>query len=294
MKKLTPYLVLMICIALVPFSATTAREAEGDSKAVNQLWKKLNEKKLKLRSESALIVDRFDNPIYGKAINTPLPIASITKLMTAIVILDSKLPLDEKIKITKADRDMIKLTGSRLQYGARLPRKQLLQLALMSSENRAAAALGRTYPGGTRAFVRAMNAKAKSLNMHHSHFADPAGLKVANKASPNDLVKLIRAARNYPEIHEATTQKSMTVYPYKKKGPLKYANTNRLLKNKKWSIELSKTGYINEAGRCLVMQADIAGQPVVIVLLNSFGKLTPFGDANRIKKWIENGVKQQG
>ncbi|MBT8438143.1 MAG: D-alanyl-D-alanine endopeptidase [Gammaproteobacteria bacterium] len=284
----------MLLVSLLPLSAAIAKEEGSRQKAVNQLWKKLNDKKLKLRSESALIVDRFNNPIYGKAIDTALPIASITKIMMAIVILDSKLPLDEKIKITKADRDLIKLTGSRLKYGARLTRKELLHLALMSSENRAAAALGRTYPGGTQAFVRAMNAKAKSLGMHNSRFADPAGLKPENLASPQDLVKLIRAAGNYPEIHNATTQKSLTVYPYNKKGPLKYANTNRLLKNKKWSIELSKTGYINEAGRCLVMQADIAGQPVVIVLLNSFGKLTPFGDANRIKKWIENGVKQQG
>jgi len=295
LNKFVPHLILILLVGLLPLSATTvAKEEHTQQKAVNQLWKKLNDKKLKLRSESALIVDRFDNPIYGKATDTALPIASITKLMTAIVILDSDLPMDEKIKITKADRDLIKLTGSRLKYGARLTRKELLHLALMSSENRAAAALGRTYPGGTKAFVRAMNAKAKSLGMNNSHFADPAGLKPENMASPQDLVKLIRASGNYPEIHRATTQKSLTVYPYKKKGPLKYANTNRLLKNKKWSIDLSKTGYINEAGRCLVMQADIAGQPVVIVLLNSFGKLTPFGDANRIKKWIESGVKQQG
>lgn len=293
MKKFAPHLILILFISLLPLSASIAKDEENP-KAVNQLWNKLNDKKLKLRSESALIVDRFNNPIYGKAIDTPLPIASITKLMTAIVILDSKLPLDEKITITKADRDMVKLTGSRLKYGAKLTRKELLHLALMSSENRASAALGRTYPGGTPAFVRAMNAKAKSLHMYNSHFADPAGLKPDNMASPHDLVKLIRAAGHYPEIHAATTQTALTVRPYKKKGPLKYVNTNRLLKNKKWSIELSKTGYINEAGRCLVMQADIAGQPVVIVLLNSFGKLTPFGDANRIKKWIESGVKQQG
>jgi D-alanyl-D-alanine endopeptidase (penicillin-binding protein 7) len=294
LKKLVPHLILIFLLGLIPMSAVIAKEAGNDQKVVNQLWKKLNEKKLKLRSESALIVDRFDNPIYGKAIDTALPIASITKLMTAMVTLDSNLPLDEKIKITRADRDMVKLTGSRLKFGARLTRRELLQLALMSSENRASAALGRTYPGGTDAFVRAMNAKAKSLGMHNSHFADPAGLKPENMASPHDLVKLIRAASNYPDIHRATTQTALTVYPYKNKGPLKYANTNRLLKNKKWSIELSKTGYINEAGRCLVMQADIAGQPVVIVLLNSHGKLTPFGDANRIRKWIENGVKQPG
>lgn len=296
MAKTMKYLVaaslaLFISIPAIASHAEKKLQA-NENKIITQLWDRLNEKQLKLKSTSALIVDRFDNPIFGKSVDNPLPIASITKLMTAIVTLDARLPLDEKITISKQDRDLIRLTGSRLKFGATLTRGELIKLALMSSENRASAALGRTYPGGTSAFVRAMNQKARSLGMHASYFADPAGLKADNIASPRDLVTLIRTASRYPLIHESTTRKELTVRPYKNKGPLHYVNTNRLIRNKKWDIELSKTGYINEAGRCLVMQTEIAGQPVVIVLLNSYGKLTPFGDANRIRKWIEKGVEK--
>ena len=150
--------------------------------------------------------------------------------------------------------------------------------------------MGRTSPGGTTAFVQAMNRKARELGMKNSHFADPAGLEAENVASPQDLVTLLRTSKDFPLIQQATTQKQLTVHPYKSKGPLRYVNTNRLLKNKKWDIELSKTGYINEAGRCLVMEAEIVGEPLFIVLLNSYGKLTPFGDANRLRKWIESGI----
>ena len=288
MAKTLKYLVALIILLSV--SSVPAAEI-GTDQLINQLWEKLNDKHLKLKSSSVLIVDRFDNPLFEKSIDEALPIASITKLMTAIVTLDAKLPLDEKITITKEDRDLIRLTGSRLKYGASLTRRELVILALMSSENRAAAALGRTYPGGMPAFVKAMNEKARSLGMFNSHFADPAGLKSENIASPRDLVTLARTAQQYPLIREATTAKELIVKPYKKKGPLRYVNTNRLIKNKKWAIELSKTGYINEAGRCLLMQTEIAGQPLVIVLLNSYGKLTPFGDANRIRKWIESGIE---
>ena len=285
------FLVVFILGFLITTSSTFASPSKTQqAQKTNQIWEKLNQKKLKLKSESALVVDKHGNLVYHKSTDTSMPIASITKLMTAIVILDSKLPLDEKITITKDDRDLVRLTGSRLKYGASLTRKELIQLALMSSENRAAAALGRTYPGGTKAFVKAMNRKARSLGMNHSHFADAAGLKAENIASPKDLVTLLRTSKNYSLIHQATTQKQLTVYPYLKKGPLKYVNTNRLLKNKKWDIELSKTGYINEAGRCLVMEAEIVGEPLFIVLLNSYGKLTPFGDANRLRKWIESGI----
>lgn len=256
----------------------------------NPAWNRLDEKKLKLRSASALIVDSTGNEIYSKQSDTPLPIGSITKLMTVMVILDARLPLDEKIRITKQDRDLIRLTGSRLHYGAALSRRSLLDLALMASENRAASALARTYPGGTEQFIRAMNAKARQLGMVDSRFTDPAGLDAGNVASPNDLVRMVRAASDYPEIVEATTRLKMDVRPYPKRGPLTYGNTNRLLKNQAWNILLSKTGYINEAGRCLVMQAKVNGRELTIVLLNSFGKLTPFGDANRVRKWIERGL----
>jgi D-alanyl-D-alanine endopeptidase (penicillin-binding protein 7) len=224
--------------------------------------------------------------IYAKDPNTVRPIASITKLMTAMVILDSGVDLEEKISVTRDDRDLVQLTGSRLEYGASLTRREMIMLAIMSSENRAAAALGRTYPGGPEAFVRAMNRKAASLGMLNSTFADPAGLKVENQSTASDLVKMVAAAYEYPLIRKASTTTRIEVRPYARRGPLVYGNTNRLLKNQTWDIHLSKTGYINEAGRCLVMRATIEGEPVSIVLLNSFGKLTPFGDSNRLRKWM--------
>jgi len=240
----------------------------------------------KLRSASALIIASSGEVIYSKDENTVRSIASLTKLMTAMVILDAELDLDKKITITKDDRDLVRLTGSRLEYGATLSRRELLQLALMSSENRAATALGRTYPGGMSAFVQAMNAKAKALGMSDSHFSDPAGLNSDNQATASDLSKMVAAAGTYSLITQATTTTRQEVHPYSKRGPLRYGNTNRLLKNKSWDIGLSKTGYINEAGRCLVMQANIDGEQVSIILLNSFGKLTPFGDSNRLRKWM--------
>lgn len=257
---------------------------------VQKSWSRLDERKLKLRSASVLIVDKEGNEIYSKQPSEPRPIGSITKLMTVMVILDSKLPLDEKIRINKQDRDLIRLTGSRLKYGATLTRNELIKLALMASENRAASALARTFPGGSDAFIKAMNNKAKTLGMKQSRFADPAGLEAGNIASPEDLARLVRSASLYPTIQSATTRLKMDVRPYPKLGPLTYGNTNRLLKNSAWNISLSKTGYINEAGRCLVMQAELSGKELIIVLLNSFGKLTPFGDANRIRKWIDNGL----
>ena len=271
-------------------TATLVADDRSDRSAAADLWEELNPKKLKLRSAAALIVDRFGQVVFAKHADEPRPIASITKLMTALVVLDSGLPLDEPITITKQDRDLIKLTGSRLSYGATLTREELVRLALMASENRAANALARSYPSGSKAFIDAMNRKAETLGMHHSHFADPAGLDARNIASARDLVKLIRAAQSMPLIQQATTAHSLTVNPFKRRGPLRFGNTNRLLKRSEWEIGLSKTGYINEAGRCLAMQAAIADKPLVIVLLNSFGKLTPFGDSNRIRRWIESGI----
>jgi serine-type D-Ala-D-Ala endopeptidase (penicillin-binding protein 7) len=239
-----------------------------------------------LHSASAIVLDADGNIIYSKDVNTVRPIASITKLMTAMVVLDADLDLDEKITITREDRDLIRLTGSRLEYGASLSRREMILLALMSSENRAATALGRTYPGGMNSFVTQMNSKARELGMTDSRFADPAGLKAENVSTASDLAKMVNAAEAYPLITQATTTTRKEVRPYSRRGPLTYGNTNRLLKNASWDIELSKTGYINEAGRCLVMQANIEGEEVSIVLLNSFGKLTPFGDSNRLRKWM--------
>ena len=240
----------------------------------------------KLRSASALVVNDEGQVIYGKDIDTVRPIASITKLMTAMVIIDSGLDLNEKITVTKADRDLVQLTGSRLEYGASLSRREMILLAIMSSENRAATTLGRNFPGGMTAFVKQMNRKAAQLGMKNSHFSDPAGLNVDNTSTARDLMKMVTAAEGYALIRKASTTTRIEVRPYTKRGPLVYGNTNRLLKNKTWDIALSKTGYINESGRCLVMQANIEGERVSIVLLNSFGKLTPFGDSNRLRHWM--------
>jgi D-alanyl-D-alanine endopeptidase (penicillin-binding protein 7) len=239
-----------------------------------------------LRSASAMVLDSSGHVIFGKDVDTVRPIASITKLMTAMVVLDARLDLDERVTITNADRDLVRMTGSRLAVGATLPRRELLLLALMASENRAASALGRTYPGGLEAFVAQMNRKAKELGMSSSRFSDPAGLRTENLSTASDLARMIAAAETYPLITQATTTLAREVRPYSTRGALNFNNTNRLLKNADWDIELSKTGYIHEAGRCLVMRANIKGEEVSIVLLNSFGKLTPFGDSNRLRKWL--------
>lgn len=239
-----------------------------------------------LRSASALVIGDSGNIIYAKDTDTVRSIASITKLMTAMVVLDSEADLDEVLTITREDRDTVQMTGSRLGFGAKLSRRELLQLALMSSENRAANALGRNYPGGVEVFVAAMNDKAQSLGMADSLFADPAGLRVNNLATASDLAKMIAAAEQYPFIKRATTSTRLSIRPYRKRGALSFGNTNRLLHNANWEIALSKTGFLHEAGRCLVMRARIDGEPVSIVLLNSYGKLTPFGDSNRLKKWL--------
>ena len=265
---------------LLVLLGTTSTASAGDSKFSDLKGNP------QLRSASAIVLDDDGNLIYGKDVNTVRPIASITKLMTAMVILDANLDLDEQITVTKEDRDLIRLTGSRLQYGATLSRREMILLALMSSENRAATALGRTYPGGMTNFVAHMNRKAKGLGMSNSHFADPAGLKAENVSTASDLAIMVAAADGYPLITQSTTTTRMDVIPYSGRGPLTYGNTNRLLKNKSWDIELSKTGYLDEAGRCLVMQANIEGEDISIVLLNSFGKLTPFGDSNRLRKWM--------
>ena len=243
---------------------------------------------LKLASSKALIVNQETGEVlYGKSVDEPTPIASVTKLMTAMVVLDAKLPMDEAITITDEDVDTLKGTHSRLRIGTQLTRAELLQIALMASENRAASALGRTYPGGMPAFLNAMRAKATMLGMAHTQFYDATGLNSANVSTAEDLVKMVRAAYEYPEIRNVTTTASHEVPVYGASKPVNYLNTNVLVRNSDWIIGLSKTGFINEAGRCLVMQAEIAGQPLIIVLLDSWGKYSRIGDANRIRKWIE-------
>jgi len=248
---------------------------------------------LKLRSNSALVINQATGElIYTKNPEVETPIASITKLMTAVVTLDAGLPLDEQITINSEDLDRIKGTGSRLPLGATLSRRELLHLALIASENRAAAALSRSYPGGREAFVQAMNRKAHSLGMQNTHYVDGTGLSSNNRSTAMDLAKLVDvASRHYPLIHEITRTGSYDVEVAGRKHmrQIAYMNTNALTRNKDWDIGISKTGYISEAGHCLVMQTRIAGQKMVIVLLDSWGKWSRIGDAQRIKRWIENG-----
>ena len=246
-----------------------------------------------LKSTAALVLDQSGQQVlYAKNVNAVVPIASLTKLMTALVVLESGLSLDESIAISAEDVDDLKHTRSRLKVGTELQRGDLLKLALMASENRAAAALARAYPGGTQAFVAAMNHKAAELGMRRTRFVDGTGLSSENVSTAHDLARLAAAAYRQALIRVYTTDSAHTV-ELANGRQLHYANSNRLVKNAEWNIGLSKTGYINEAGRCLVMQARIATTPVIIVLLDSWGKLTRIGDANRIKKWIEGHASRR-
>lgn len=242
---------------------------------------------LSLRSNSALVIDQTTGEaLVQKNANAVLPIASISKLMTAMVVLDHQLDLQGIITISEEDVDTLKNTRSRLTVGSTMTRETALLLALMSSENRAANALGRHFPGGLSAFVAAMNQKASALGMARTHFVEPTGLSTQNVSTATDLAKLVAASYHYPKIREATTTAEATVeLGHRVSG---FHNTNALVKSPDWEIAVSKTGFIQEAGRCLVMQAKVAARSVVIVLLDSAGKLSRVGDAQRIKRWIES------
>jgi len=237
-----------------------------------------------VRSSAALVVDANDSSVlFARHADAAVPIASITKLMTALVVLEGRQRLDETLTITAADQG----AGSRLHVGTRLTRGDLLHLALMSSENRAAHALGRNYPGGLTAFVRAMNKRAQALGMTRSRFADPTGLSSGNVATAQDLVRLVKAASAEPLIRRYSTDERHTVVAGKR--ALEFRNTNTLVAKPDWDIAVQKTGYTLAAGQCLVMNTVIEGRSVVIVLLNSFGKYTRVADARRIRKWMEAG-----
>ena len=244
---------------------------------------------LSLHSSVALVMDaRSGDVLVRKNPSAVLPIASITKLMTAMVVLDAGLPLSERLQITRDDIDRLRGTSSRLHPGAWLTRSEMLQLSLMASENRAANALGRHYPGGMPAFVAAMNAKARSLGLRDTRFVEPTGLSSANVSSGGDLAQLVRAASSYPLIRQYSVARSLTVQPARE--PLGFYNTNRLISTAGWSIGLQKTGFISEAGNCLVMIANIEGRPLIVVLLDAAGKLARFGDAQRIRSWVEKAA----
>jgi len=246
---------------------------------------------LMLRSSVAYVVDQnTGEPLFDKNSRAVVPIASITKLMTAMVVLDSKEPMTDQLEVTDEDRDYEKNTGSRLSVGSVLSREDMLHIALMASENRAAAALSRYYPGGRPAFLAAMNAKARQLGMTDTHFENPTGLTSQNVSSARDLVKMVNAAYQYPLIRRFSTDHSYEVYTGKR--TLAYNSTNALVRNPTWDIGLQKTGFINEAGECLVMQANIHGRPMVLVLLDSSGKYSRFADATRLRTWLDNGGDQ--
>jgi len=250
----------------------------------------LDPARLKVSSANVLVIDAAaDRQIYAKAADEVTPIASVTKLMTAMVVLDAGLSLDEVLDIDTGDFDYLKGSHSRLAMGSALTRREMLRLALMSSENRAASSLARHYPGGKRAFVEAMNVKAALIGMSHTHYADPTGLDADNVSTAHDLAKLVQAAATYPLIREFTTTPSYLVELQPTGRTLGFNNSNALVKNQSWDIQLQKTGYIREAGKCVVMLVNIASKPFVIVLLDSFGRYTRIADAQRIKHWLETG-----
>jgi D-alanyl-D-alanine endopeptidase (penicillin-binding protein 7) len=247
---------------------------------------------LMLRSGVAYVVDQNTlEPLFDKNSRAVVPIASISKLMTAMVVLDSKESLSEQIEVTDEDRDYEKNTGSRLSVGSVLSREDMLHIALMASENRAAAALSRYYPGGRPAFIAAMNAKAKQLGMTDTHFENSTGLTSHNVSTARDLVKMVNAAYQYPMIRQFSTDRSYDVFTGKRN--LAYNSTNALVRNASWDIGLQKTGFINEAGECLVMQTTIHNRPVIMVLLDSSGKYSRFADATRVRTWLDNGGADQ-
>ena len=242
---------------------------------------------LDLKSSVALVIDQDTREVLlSKNDLAVLPIASLTKLMTGLIVSEARLPMDEIIEITQADVDTEKGSSSRLKVGSFLSRGELLHLALMSSENRAAHALGRTYPGGMGTFVGLMNAKAKELGMKDTSYVEPTGLSSRNQSSAHDLVGLVSAAYNDPKLRELSTSPGHQVAVGNR--TLSYNNTNRLVSNQNWEIGLQKTGYISEAGQCLVMQAKIAGRKLIMVFLDSAGKLSRIGDAERVRKWVES------
>ncbi|MGL5523937.1 MAG: D-alanyl-D-alanine endopeptidase [Aeromonas veronii] len=248
-----------------------------------------NPAKLEVRSSSALVVDvKTGKTLYQKNATKVRPIASLTKLMTALVVLDAKQNLNQTITVDKNDLDRVKHTHSRIRMGTKVTRRDALHLALMSSENRMASALARHYPGGRSAFVRAMNNKARALGMRNTHFYDSTGISTRNVSTAQDLGKLAAAAYRQPLIRQFTQDENREMRFSAPAYSLMFNNTNPLVKNPDWDVRLSKTGFTDEAGRCLVMRAKPDSRELAIVLLNSVGKRTPIGDANRIRKWLKS------
>jgi D-alanyl-D-alanine endopeptidase (penicillin-binding protein 7) len=281
---------IIVLLGLIGLSSPAWAETDDDVPALVTPNVTRDVSKLKLASANVLVLDAMaGQPIYAKGADIVTPIASVTKLMTAMVVLDAQLPPDEMLGVGVGDLDLLKGSHSRLGLGSELPRRDMLRLALMASENRAASSLARHYPGGTEAFVDAMNRKAQALGMTRTHFADPTGLSSENVSTASDLGRMVKAAAGYELIRDATTTASHYVEVQPTGRILGFNNTNSLVRAGLWDIQLSKTGFIREAGKCLVMLATIASRPVVIVLLDSYGRLTRVADANRVKHWLETG-----
>ncbi|WP_111496965.1 MULTISPECIES: D-alanyl-D-alanine endopeptidase [Marinobacter] len=258
--------------------------------ACSRAWAAPDPAGLELASVNAAVayVDGGE-PIFSKHPDRSVPIASVTKLMTAVVVMDAGQPMDQWLEVYKRHRPAPNNAYSRIRIGSTLKRGDMLRIALMSSENLAAYTLARHYPGGFDAFVRAMNEKAAELGMSHSHFVEPTGLSPENHASAGDLVKLVRAAFAHPELRRYTTTGYFTAHFRQPRYDLRFGNTNPLVHRQSWDVELSKTGYLSEAGRCLIMVTRIDGREVVAVLLDSFGTRTPLGDAGRVRRWLTSG-----
>ena len=294
-KRLLGVTLFSLAVSLASNGFATVLECHGSALvpdlSPSQLWTELDADAPPLESSSLIVVDRFGNPIVSQDATTPHPIASITKLMTAMVILDAGLPLERELMISEEDVDTLKHSSSRLSVGTRLSRYELLQIMLMSSDNRAAHALARNYPGGTRMFVAEMNAKARDIGMYDTHFADASGLNPENQASAWDLVRLVQTASLYPLITRYTTRTDGDFEL--KQGETHFVNTNRLVRFSKLPISLSKTGYIHEAGRCLVSRVDVANQPLIFILLGGHTLTGPQQDLSRLHKWLEKSVCAQ-
>lgn len=291
LHQLEKIVALFALFAVFALSIGFAQAGDGSQKKRAQAERVSHQQaaraeKVFLRSSTALVQDADSGEtLLSKNADAVLPIASITKLMTAMVVLDRALDMDARVVISSDDMDQLKGTHSRLRPGAALSRDELLLLALMASENRAAAALARTYPGGTGAFVAAMNQKARAIGMRDAHFEDSTGLNSANVASAPDLARMVKAAYEYPVIREYSTRDQAQVSVLGQ--TLQYRSTNSLVRGHSWDIALQKTGFINEAGRCLVMHVRLASKDMVMILLDSWGKNSRIGDAQRIKKWLE-------
>lgn len=288
--------------AATPATATAPTSMDQDNIAVppsappsrnpnyikaSQFLEYANPHLLYTRSDVALVMDDREGVVlYGRNIDEPRPIASLTKLMTALIILKSGLPLDQTIEITRADRDRLRGSGSRIPFGVVLTRYDALHAALGASDNRAAAALARTYPGGTEAFVAAMNAQAKALGMTSTHYVDSSGLDARDVSTALDLARLASAVHQIPLFHTFTTTGRFSVTDLKRHRTIAFFNTNRLVRNRHWKIALSKTGYTSDAGECLLMQTRIGDRPVTMVLLDSWGRFSRYGDAERVRNWL--------